>query len=230
MCYHTKSPTQAEQRAFVGNGVTVVPFPELEFANGFNGPELPVMLNTERDKVQPWRWNFTIPGGVLDPRMTTLNCKSETMFESRLFGESARERRCLVFLKGFYEWTPVEGSKVKVPPKKPYYIYHPHGDLIVAAGIWKDWGLYDGQPYRCLSLATTDANEFMQQVRPKDAQRQLFMLERSEWDAWLDPSATVEELKRFIHVSQVPLEKTLLPVSPLAKKKPEAPAEPRNLF
>jgi hypothetical protein len=41
MCYHTKSPTQAESRALVGNGVTVLSYPELGFANGFNKPELP---------------------------------------------------------------------------------------------------------------------------------------------------------------------------------------------
>src|SRR5689334_17891977 len=37
-------------------------------------------------------------------KLSTINIKSETVFESPLFGELISRRRCIVPLSGFYEW------------------------------------------------------------------------------------------------------------------------------
>jgi putative SOS response-associated peptidase YedK len=41
---------------------------------------------------------------VLYTKLSTINAKSETVFNSRLFGDLVLRQRCVIPLSGFFEW------------------------------------------------------------------------------------------------------------------------------
>ncbi len=46
-----------------------------------------------------------------NPKQNIINARSETVFTAKVFAKSARERRCLVPVSGFYEWQAVGKQK-----------------------------------------------------------------------------------------------------------------------
>lgn len=210
MCYHTKSPTKEYLRKIVEPTIKILDYPELPFANGFDHPQLPVILNSDPDTIQPVIWDFTPP--VNKFLFTTLNAKCETVFSSPLFGESAKNRRCLVFLQGMYEWSPLGGIKTK---KKPYYIDRIDKLPFAVGGIWKDWG---NNRVTC-SIITTPANNLMTELRP-EVPRMLFIAKSDIWDTWLNPGSTQQQLTDIMKpFRDGELQYTALDKSPLSKSK-----------
>lgn len=147
--------------------------------------------------------------------LTTLNATCERMFESRLFGDSAKNRRCLVFVKGFYEWSPGEGGK-----KIPYYIEREDGEVFAMGGIWKDFGEVNGEPFQCLSIVTTPANRLLTVLRPEKP-RMTYIVDPEHWGQWLDCSRPVDEVKKMITTYRDILTGKEMAVSPLATKPKE---------
>src|SRR5689334_10618390 len=67
---------------------------------------------TGANVVEPLTWGFR-PSWA---KRAYINARSETLFSSGAFKESAAKRRCLVIATGWYEWH-VTGSRAK----QPYY-------------------------------------------------------------------------------------------------------------
>src|SRR5262247_3210733 len=66
-------------------------------------------------------------------KLSTINAKSETVFESRLFGELITRQRCVVPLSGFFEWK-ADGQR-----KRPFKIHLQDNSIMSLAGIWERW-------------------------------------------------------------------------------------------
>jgi len=77
-----------------------------------------------------------------------INARSETVFSSRAFAESARHKRCLVPALGWYEW---QGEK---PPRQPWLFHFAGFRPFAFAGIWTDGGA-DVEPN--FAILTTEA-------------------------------------------------------------------------
>ena len=214
MCYHVNTPTHSNLSKILKPDVEILPYPELQFSNGFAQPLVPVMKNDNQNVVSPWPWSgFIIPGGKF--ALTTLNATCEKVFESRLYGDSIRHRRCLMFVQGMYEWSIV--GMTKKNEKIPYYIDRIDEMPFALAGIWKDWGIVDGKPHQSLSIITTPANEFMTHLRP-DVPRQTLILDKNKWEQWLDPKATELQVKDLFQIyPDGNLKITQLDKSPLKK-------------
>ena len=235
MCNLTKSVKRNQMAMELGPGYEIVDYEERDVVNAFDKPAMQVILSAEPKKVLPWRWDFTPPGGEA-ARLATRHARNEGMFESRLYGDSARERRCIVLVQGFYEFGPAaKGKKTKTP----FYIDRLDGGMMAMGGIWKDWGVIGGAPYQSMAIVTTPANELLTdiiQIEP----RMTYHLERNGWDKWLDPATPVDEVKRMIRVCPNEWLKAMeLEVSPLAKPKAVSAAaekttapkvEPGSLF
>ena len=60
--------------------------------------------------------------------LSTSNCRSEGMFEKKMFSQCLNEhRRCVILVDGFYEWKTEEvksGAGKKSTSKQPYFIFH----------------------------------------------------------------------------------------------------------
>ena len=94
----------------------------LKLQNNFNlspTQTTPIFLNTENGPdfemvtwvlIPPWEKEFKT-------KLSTINAKSETVFESRLYSPFIRTHRCIVPFSGFYEWKK-EGTK-----KQPFVLH-----------------------------------------------------------------------------------------------------------
>ena len=124
------------------------------------------------------RWGF-IPhwykeanGGPL-----LINARAETIAEKPAFRAACQERRCLIPISDFYEWTRLEDGT-----KLPWYI---HADAPLAlAGIWQDWSAKDDAreaTLRTCAVVTTAANTPMADIH----HRMPVIVPEDKWALWL---------------------------------------------
>ena len=109
-------------------------------------------------------------------KLSTINAKSETIHESRLYKKAIVQRRCIVPVSGFYEWKR-EGAS-----KRPFKIFLKDSPIMSLAGIWTAWRAGTPGELRSFSIMTTAANDFMSNIHD----RMPVILNRSQWDEWLD--------------------------------------------
>ena len=109
-------------------------------------------------------------------KLSTINARSETVFESRLYRHLVVRRRCIVPLSGFYEWKKADDGK------RPFKIQLRDEPIMSVAGIWDAW--HPGAPdeRHSFSIMTTAANAFMREIHD----RMPVILDRQDEEAWLD--------------------------------------------
>jgi putative SOS response-associated peptidase YedK len=122
-------------------------------------------------------------------KLSTINARSETVFESRLYRDLVVRQRCIVPLSGFYEWRN-EG-----PRRRPFKIHLQNNVIMSVAGIWDTWRPGTTHERRSFSILTTAANAFMREIHD----RMPVILDRKDEDSWLDPEIhEQEELKQLL--------------------------------
>lgn len=138
--------------------------------------DLLAVRNDDPDEATLLNWGF-VPHWATDPSdaPTPINARSETVHEKRLFEEAFRERRCVVFADGFYEWQGSRGSK------QPFRIERRDREPFTFAGLWDVWEPADGPARATCTILTTDANSVVGEVHD----RMPVMLERGEEATWL---------------------------------------------
>ena len=111
-------------------------------------------------RVRQMRWGLVPPwvktgeDGAPDTKGPLLiNARSEKLTTSPAFRGSAKGKRCLVPMDGWYEWRPNgELASGKKAPKTPFYMYGGDGELLFMAGLWSTWrptGSSEGTRHRC---------------------------------------------------------------------------------
>jgi len=110
-------------------------------------------------------------------KLSTINAKSETVFESRLYRGLIGRQRCIVPLSGFFEWKK-DGAK-----KRPFRIHLQDQSIMSIAGIWDVWRGGTAEERRSFSILTTAANDFMRAIHD----RMPVILGAPDLDEWLDP-------------------------------------------
>jgi putative SOS response-associated peptidase YedK len=111
-------------------------------------------------------------------KLSTINAKSETVFESRLYKGAVARRRCIVPVSGFFEWKR-DGER-----KRPFRIFLKDEPIMSLAGVWEAWRPGTPEERRSFSILTTAANAFMSAVHD----RMPVILGREEEQLWLDPA------------------------------------------
>lgn len=122
------------------------------------------------------RWGF-LPHWYKTPNDGPLliNARSETIAEKPAFRAACRERRCLIPVSGFYEWTKdAEGKRL------PWYITRADGETTVLAGVWQVWERGEDRLVTC-AIVTTPASEAMTAIHT----RMPLSLDPDEWPLWL---------------------------------------------
>ena len=130
------------------------------------------------------RWGL-IPSWAEDPAIGNrlINARAETAAEKPSFGSAFRSRRCLVPADGFFEWQKCNGRK------QPFYFRLKDGAPFAFAGLWEQWRKAPEEVVESCTLLTTDANAV---VRPFH-DRMPVILDRRDYDAWLDPAVRAPE-------------------------------------
>lgn len=126
-------------------------------------PYLPAVCSDDPSAIRLFRWGL-IPSWAADEEeandimMKTFNARSETIDTKPAFRDSFESRRCLIPVKGFFEWQHVGGRKI------PWYIRLRDEDIFSLAGIWDTWAMKGGITVQTFSIVTTRANELMEEI------------------------------------------------------------------
>ena len=197
-------------------------FPESQFVKGFDFPFMPVVSSQNQETIQMYRWGFVPPHITTDEKATdflhrynTLNAKAESLFESRLFGESARKKRCLVLCSGFFEWRHKNPGK-KNSEKYPFYVSLKDEGMLVFGGIWEKFTNHEtGEIIHTYAIITTPANELMELVH-NSKKRMPLIIKPENALKWLDNNLDEEQIKSFLK----PFDAAKLKARPIKKINP----------
>jgi len=116
-------------------------------------------------------------------KFSTINARSEGVFESRLYKKPILQRRCIIPVSGFFEW------KKERTAKRPFKIFLKDSPIMSMAGIWTAWRAGTAEEQRSFSIMTTSANSFMEKIHD----RMPVILEQKQFDEWLDPEVHEQE-------------------------------------
>jgi putative SOS response-associated peptidase YedK len=124
---------------------------------------------------------------ALKIRNMTLNARSETLAERKSYALSFEEKRCVVYLEGFYEHFHKNGKTY------PHLVSMKSDDLMPIAGLYADWvDPQTGEEMRTFSIVTTAANTMMEKIHnnPKLSKgaRMPVILAKDKIMDWLTPA------------------------------------------
>lgn len=118
-----------------------------------------------------------------------INARSETASSKPSFRSAFRRRRCLLPVDGFYEWIAVPERR----KKQPFFLHARDGRPLAFAGLWETWTPKDRPDEPALRSCTILTGEPNAVVAPLH-DRMPIILDRDEWETWLDPTVDDVEL------------------------------------
>lgn len=202
MCYTIEKNLTREQleKRFQGEFKPNRPYSPGKRVSAFTLPEVPVILQSERSKIDLLTWGL-IPFWAKDAevannmRTMTFNAKAETLTKKTSFRHTIARQRCLVLTNGFYEWQ--HRGKLKAP----YFISLKNDIAMPMAGLSDSWTNQEtGEVINSFTIVTTAANPLMEQIHnTKKRMPVIFFPEQEE--LWLDNHTDSEQalllLKQF---------------------------------
>lgn len=166
--------------------------------NGFAHPNLMVFTNETPDNASFYSWGM-IPSWCKDEKSAlllsnqTLNARAESIFEKPAFRDSARNKRCLIYIDGFFEYHHFKGKSY------PFYISMKRDVPIILAGLWDAWtNKHTGEVIHTVSIVTTAANPLMARIHnnPKQPEpRMPAILSKENQSKWLNPIESANEMQ-----------------------------------
>ena len=159
------------------------------YADAFSHPRLLVFTNELPFKPQAFTWGL-IPiwcKSMEDAKKawnTTLNARGETIFEKPSFKNSAKNKRCLIYLDAFYEHHHANKRTY------PFRIKMKDGSPFAVAGLWEEWvDKATGEVFKTATVVTTTGNALMSKIHNNPAAemgpRMPVILAKEDQDKWL---------------------------------------------
>ncbi len=154
-------------------------------ASGFQHPKLLIYTNESPDVPVISQWGL-VPVWAKskeDIWNKTLNARGETIFEKASFKNSAKKKRCIIQVDGFYEHHHQNKETF------PYFISRKDGEPLSLAGLWNEWtDKATGEVQNTFAIVTTEANPMMEIIhnnpRAKGPRMPVILPEELE-DKWL---------------------------------------------
>ena len=119
---------------------------------------------TRRVRLMRWGlippWVKAGPDGAPDNKGPLLiNARADKVASSPAFRGSAKSKRCLVPMDGWYEWRPnPDRPRVRRPPRRRFSCIAATVTRLFMAGLWSVWKpAKDGEPLLSCTIITTDA-------------------------------------------------------------------------
>lgn len=187
------------------------------YYHAFAVPEMPVLCSEDPGHLQVFKWGL-IPAHTrsMDEaeniRSKTFNARAESLAAKSSFSTSLRSKRCLVPVKGFFEWQHTGKQKI------PWYIFHSDNRIISLAGLYDQW-IFDrtGEVFNTFTIITTEANELLAEIH-NSTKRMPAILEPHEERLWLDNSASEDVVRSLLKPSRAEILKAHT-VSPLVSSR-----------
>jgi putative SOS response-associated peptidase YedK len=162
------------------------------YYHAFGLPELPAICSEASDRVQLLKWGL-IPSWTRNTddantiRYKTFNARAETVSSKPSFSKPFKSKRCLVPVKGFFEWQHVGDKKI------PWYIYHTSDEVFSIAGVFDQWiETNTGEIFNTFSIITTEANDLMAVIH-NSKKRMPVILDRSDEWKWINLTTYPED-------------------------------------
>lgn len=157
------------------------------YYHAFGLPLLPVICSEKPSEIRLLKWGL-IPSWTrsIDQadiiRYKTFNARSESIDTKPSFSSSFSSKRCIVPVKGFFEWQHVGKDKI------PWYVYRADNEIMSLAGIYDDWVESNtGEIYSTFSIVTSEANDLMAEIHNSGKRMPVILNETSE-TRWIDSS------------------------------------------
>jgi putative SOS response-associated peptidase YedK len=167
------------------------------YYHAFGLPELPAICSGSPSEIHLLKWGL-IPSWTKNSedaniiRFKTFNARSESIEQKPSFSSSFRSKRCLIPVRGYFEWQHRGKEKI------PWYIYHSENEIISLAAIYDIWtDSFTGEVSSTFSIVTSDANEMMAEIH-NSAKRMPVILDKSEEKHWINLSISSEEAMSFL--------------------------------
>jgi len=167
------------------------------YYHAFSLPELTAICSDNPGTVRSLKWGLIPPwvrsaADADEIRYKTFNARSESLGEKPSFSSSFRSKRCLIPVKGFYEWQHVGKEKI------PWYIYSVNNEILTLAGLYAEWhNKESGELLSTFSIITTDANEMMAEIH-NSKKRMPAILLRDDEKRWIDLNTSPEVASQIL--------------------------------
>jgi putative SOS response-associated peptidase YedK len=198
MCNSIATPTTEELEIFLSANVNVDDWTVLyHHLSAFSFAKIPVMTQEDQLRVKAFRWGL-IPSWCKDEtqakemRMMTVNARSETIFEKPSFRNSIKDKRCLIFVNGFYEWKEYNKKKY------PHFIQLKDQAVFAMGGIYESWvNTETGEIIDSCSIVTTPANELMSEIHNTKLRMPL-ILPKEKMMRWIEKDLDKEQIQQLM--------------------------------
>jgi putative SOS response-associated peptidase YedK len=167
------------------------------YYHAFGLPHLPAICSEYPETFSLLQWGL-IPSWVKSKadadeiRMKTFNARAESIDKKPSWSASFRTKRCLIPVKGFFEWQHMGKEKI------PWYIYVNNNEIFSLAGLYSEWKQNDtDEVYNTFSIITTDANPLMAEIH-NSKKRMPVILGTDDEKKWIDLSLTSEEALKML--------------------------------
>lgn len=181
-----------------------IPFEIVPRYNVAPKQKMPVVAVRDNElKIEIMQWGL-VPHWSKEPKteFSTINAKSETLEQSKLYAPYFKGSRCLVPADAFYEWKRItleqagKGKQSKSVQKQPMCIRMKDEQPFMFAGlfsVWKD--PKSEQEIATYTIITTSPNELLQEIH----NRMPVILDEKNFDQWLDRDyKDTEKLKELL--------------------------------
>ncbi|SHJ45165.1 SOS response-associated peptidase [Aquimarina spongiae] len=201
MCYdvHASLKSQLKRAKHYGNKEAIkeieekiVPQTELPLFHAQGQAHKKLLIYTDKQPEYPTvsTWGL-VPSWVKDTEQlkkfwnNTLNARGETIFEKPSFRYSAKNRRCLIYIDGFYEHHHFNKKTY------PFHIHRKDGEPLILAGLWNEWtDKQTGEILNTFSIVTTEGNSLLSGIHNNPrlkGPRMPVILPDEIADNWLNP-------------------------------------------
>ncbi|MEO6301139.1 MAG: SOS response-associated peptidase [Paracoccaceae bacterium] len=100
-----------------------------------------------------------------------INARSDGVATKPAFREAIRERRCIIPVAGFYEWSAGPNAT-----RLPWYITRTDGQPMALGGLWSRWGEID-----TCAMVTLEGGPNMTGIHDREP----LILDPADWPLWL---------------------------------------------
>jgi putative SOS response-associated peptidase YedK len=120
-------------------------------------------------------------------RYKTFNARGETVNTKPSYSRAFRSKRCIIPVKGFFEWQHLESRKI------PWYIYHAEYEIFSIAGLYDQWvESATGEVFDTFTIITTDANDLMAVIH-NSKKRMPVILDKEDESFWISSKTEPEQ-------------------------------------
>jgi putative SOS response-associated peptidase YedK len=174
------------------------------YYHAFALPEMPVICSATPSQIRLLKWGL-IPSWTrnIDDansiRFKTFNARAESVDSKPSFTSSFKTKRCLVPVKGFFEWQHAGKEKI------PWYICHAEDEILTFAGLYDEWTENNtGEVFNTFTIITTTANDLMAEIH-NSAKRMPAILDKNDESRWLNLSISEEDAQSLLKPAPAPV-------------------------